>query len=123
TLGFCALKDLWVREPARPLPLKLEGTLVASDVSTRSDEGNTRHATLLVEGDLPATREGVVRQLASDKWTLLREAAGKSGGARTLVLELAKGREQMQVTISELEAGLCAVAQTWVGSDRPDAVP
>ena len=74
-------------------------------------------------GDLPATREGVVRQLASDKWTLLREAAGKSGGARTLVLELAKGREQMQVTISELEAGLCAVAQTWVGSDRPDAVP
>jgi hypothetical protein len=125
TVGFTALKDLWLREPApdRPELLQLEGMLFSTDVTTREDTGGTRSRTLLVEAGLPEARERVVKQLGGAGWLLAREAAGREAGVPTLVLELTRGPEQVVATITELDPTLSSVAQTWIGSDRPDAIP
>ena len=52
-----------------------------------------------------------------------RESGGRLDGQRTLVLEYARGAEQVLTTLVELEPSRVAVSQAWVGTDRPDGMP
>ena len=125
TLGFTVLKDLWVQEPlarANKLPA-LEGTLFSQDVVLREDSGGTQARSALLKNTLRGTRELLAKSFAAAGYTLIRESQLKVEGKPHRIVEFARGKEQAVVSLAEVEPGVVAVQQTWVGSDRPDAVP
>lgn len=125
TVGFTALRDLWVRPPKRPGPglPKLEGTLYSQDISSRDDPGGSGNRTSLVSGDLTQVQQRMVSELERQGFQLVRQAAVKLEGQTRVTMEHARKGEQVMTTLSPVDEGMTAVAQMWVGSDRPDAIP
>ena len=127
TVGFTVLKDLWLSEAppeaGRGPFIQLEGALFSADVGTRDEAGGSQHRAQVVERDMDAVRQEVTTKLAAAGYKAVRESGGKLDGQRTLVLEYARGAEQTITTLVELEPSQVAVSQTWVGTDRPDAMP
>ena len=125
TLGFTVLKDLWVREPlatAAKLP-RLEGALFSQDVVLREESGGTQARSSLHALSVSAAREKLTKAFVSVGYALIRETQLKVDGKVQRVIEFARGKEQAVVSVGEVEAGVVAIQQTWVGSDRPDAQP
>jgi hypothetical protein len=125
TVGFSALRDLWVRAPRKDTPglVKLEGTLFSQDITTRDDPGGSRSRSALVKGPLDEVRRQVSEGLTQQGFTLVRQTGGKLGGEERFTLEHARSGEQVVTTLSRVEDGTTALLQMWMGSDRPDAVP
>lgn len=125
TVGFSVLKDLWLQEPlarATKVPA-LEGTLFSQDVVARDDDGRAQHRAQLVEGTSDQVRQAAVQAWAAQGYSLVRETAVAEQGGRRRVLELARPGEQVVLTLVDAGKRLVAVQQSWVGTDRPDAVP
>jgi hypothetical protein len=125
TLGFTVLKDLWVREPlarATKLPT-LEGALLSQDVVLRDESGGTQARSSLYATTVPAMRDQFFKAFADKGYKMIRETNVKVEGKPQRVIEFSRGREQAVVSLAEVEPGVIAAQQTWVGSDRPDAVP
>ena len=125
TLGFTVLKDLWVREPlarAAKLP-QLEGALFSQDIVLREASGGTQSRASLFQASVETVRESAAKAFGGSGYQLIRESRVKVEGKQQRVLEFARGKEQAVLTFAEVREGLVAVQQTWVGSDRPDAVP
>ncbi len=125
TLGFTVLKDLWVREPlarAAKLP-KLEGALVSQEMVLREESGGTQARAGLYALPMSEVREQANKSFTGNGYALIRESQVKLEGRPQRVLEFARGKEQAVLTLSEVGPNLVAAQQTWVGSDRPDAVP
>ncbi|MFY0566186.1 hypothetical protein ACN28E_20435 [Archangium lansingense] len=127
TVGFTVLKDLWLYEkPASagnsPF-IQVEGALFSADVGSRDEAGGSRHRTQVVERSLDAVRQELTSRFTAAGYALVRESGGRLDGRRTLVLEYARGAEQVLTTLVELEPSRVAVSQAWVGTDRPDGMP
>jgi len=125
TVGFTALRDLWTRPPkSAPKGLvKLEGTVYTQDLATRDDPGGSQNRTSLVSGDLSDVQQRVSAELARQGFEPVRHTATKLGGTTQVTMEHARKGEQVMTTLSAVDEGMTAVVQTWVGSDRLDAVP
>ncbi len=125
TVGFTALRDLWVRAPKRPGSglVKLEGTLFSQDITTRDDPGGSQHRSSLVQGSLDSVRQQVAEAMTRQGYSLIREAGVKLDGEPRFTLEHARKGEQVVTTLSRVDDQTTAVLQMWVGSDRPDALP
>ncbi|MCP3098573.1 hypothetical protein LZ198_06755 [Myxococcus sp. K15C18031901] len=125
TVGFTALRDLWTRPPkAAPKGLvKLEGTVYSQDLATRDDPGGSQNRTSLVAGDLSDVQQRVSGELTRQGFEPVRHTATKLGGTTQVTMEHARKGEQVMTTLSQVDEGMTAVVQTWVGSDRIDAVP
>ena len=125
TLGFSVLKDLWVREPlARAVKLPpLEGALFSSDVVLRDEAGGTQARSSLLEASIEQAREKLVKAFADKGYAIIRDTRVKLDGKSQRVIEFSRGKEQAVVSMIQVEPNLVALQQTWVGSDRPDAVP
>lgn len=125
TVGFTVLRDLWVRAPKKPGPglPKLEGTLYSQDISSRDDPGGSGNRTSLVTGDLTQVQQRASAELERQGFSLVRQNALKMDGETRVTMEHARKGEQVMTTLSPVDEGMTAVAQTWVGSDRPDAIP
>ncbi len=125
TLGFCVLKDLWVREPlarAAKLPV-LEGALLSQDVVLRDESGGTQARSSLFPATVGAVRDRFAKAFTDSGFALIRETNVKLEGVPRRVIEFARGKEQAIIALAEIQPGVIAAQQTWVGSDRPDAVP
>ncbi|MFY1832255.1 hypothetical protein ACN47A_40540 [Myxococcus fulvus] len=125
TVGFTALRDLWSRPPKTPPQglVKLEGTLYSQDLATRDDPGGSQNRTSLVTGALNDVQRRVDTELERQGFSPVRSTVTKLGGGTQVTMEHARKGEQVMTTISEVDEGMSTVLQTWVGSDRPDAVP
>jgi hypothetical protein len=125
TLGFTVLKDVWVHEPlARAVKLPpIEGTLFSEDIVLRDESGGTQARSSLLEGSLDQAREKLVRSFTDKGYVIIRDTRVKLDGKSQRVLEFSRGKEQAVVSMVEVQPRVVAVQQTWVGSDRPDAVP
>lgn len=125
TLGFSVLKDVWVREPlarAAKLPA-LEGALFAEDLVLRDEAGGTQARSGLLEGTVDANVTRLTKGFTDKGYTLIRDTRVKLDGQSQRVIEFSRGKEQAVVSFVQIKPGLVALTQTWVGSDRPDAVP
>ena len=125
TLAFAVLKDVWVHEPlarAAKLP-PIEGTLFSEEMVLRDESGGTQARSVLLEGTLEAARDTVVKGFADKGYAMIRDTRVKLDGKSQRVVEFSRGKEQAVVSMIQLEPKLVAMQQTWVGSDRPDAVP
>ena len=125
TVGFSALRDLWVRAPKKPGSglVKLEGTLFSQDITTRDDPGGSQHRSSLVQGNLTQVRQQLSDSMTQQGFFLVREAGVKLEGEQRFTLEHARKGEQVVTTLSRVDDQTTAVLQMWVGSDRPDALP
>jgi hypothetical protein len=125
TVGFTALRDLWVRAPRNPSTglVKLEGTLFSQDITMRDDPGGSQHRSSLVQGDMDTVRLHLSEAMTQQGFTLVRQAGVKLDGEPRFTLEHARKGEQVVTTFSRVDAQITAVLQMWVGSDRPDALP
>ena len=125
TVGFCALRDFWVRAPKKPGTglVKLEGTLFSQDITTRDDPGGSQHRSSLVQGSLKDVHQQVSDTMTQQGFSLVREAGVKVDGEQRFTLEHARKGEQVVTTLSRVDEQTTAVLQMWVGSDRPDALP
>ncbi|WP_164018396.1 hypothetical protein [Pyxidicoccus trucidator] len=125
TVGFTVLRDLWVSAPKNPSPglVKVEGMLFTQDMSTRDAPGGSQNRSSLVKGSMEEVRLRVSQELGKQGYEPVRQAALKLGGETQLTLEHARKGEQVVTTLRPVEAGLTAMVQMWVGSDRPDAMP
>ncbi|WP_343073588.1 hypothetical protein [Pyxidicoccus fallax] len=125
TVGFTVLRDLWVSAPKSPPPglVKLEGMLYSQDLATRDAPGSSQNRSSLVEGNLEDVRQRVSQALVKEGYAPVRQSALKLGGETQLTLEHARKGEQVLTTLRPVEAGLTAMVQMWVGSDRPDGMP
>jgi hypothetical protein len=121
TVGFTALKDLWVREPVRPAPamVPLEGTLFAQDLSSRDAESPAQLRSMLVKGSVDATRANLDKKLAESGYKQLKESASRPGGSLILVVEYERGSEHVLITLSEVDESVTVVAQTWMNEQEP----
>jgi len=125
TVGFSALRDLWVRAPKKTGTglVKLEGTLFSQDITTRDDPGGSQHRSSLVQGNLAQVRQQLSESMIQQGFFLVREAGLKVDGEQRFTLEHARKGEQVVTTLSRVDDRTTAVLQMWVGSDRPDALP
>ena len=124
TVGFTALRDLWVRAPQKKDGLvKLEGTMFSQDITTRDDPGGSQHRSSLVQGSLDQVRQRVTESMARQGFELVREARVKLEDGPRFTLEHARPGEQVVTTLSGVDAETTAVLQMSVGSNRPDALP
>ncbi|PTL76196.1 hypothetical protein DAT35_51100 [Vitiosangium sp. GDMCC 1.1324] len=125
TVGFTVLKDLWLYEKppdAGKQPfIQVEGALFSAEVGARDEAGGSLHRTQVVERGMDAVRQELVTRFTAGGYTPVRESGGRLDGQRTLVLEHARGAEQILITLVELEPTRVAVSQTWVATDRPGA--
>ena len=125
TLAFSVLKDLWLQagqSVADKVP-QLEGSIFHQDIVARDTDGQTQHRAQLVEVGLDEARNRAVASWKAAGYQLSRESSVVIDGQKQRVLELARGPEQVVVTLGQADANLTAVQQTWIGSDRPDAIP
>lgn len=125
TLGFTVLKDLWVREPlakAVKLPT-IEGTLFSEDIVLRDESGGTQARSSLLAASLEQARDRLVKGFADKGYSMIRETRVKLDGKSQRVLEFSRGKEQAVVSMVQVQPEVIAIQQTWVGSDRIDAVP
>ncbi|WP_224245659.1 hypothetical protein [Hyalangium gracile] len=125
TVGFTALRDLWVRAPRKPGSglVKLEGTLFSQDLTTRDDPGGSQHRSSLVQGSLDSVRQQVSESMTRQGYSLVREAGMKTEDGPRFTLEHSRQGAQVVTTLSRVDEQTTAVLQMWVGSDRPDALP
>jgi hypothetical protein len=125
TVGFTALRDLWVYAPKGQGSglVKLEGTLFSQDITTRDDPGGSQHRSSLVQGSLQTVRQQVSDTMTRQGYTLVREAGANLDGSPRFTLEHARKGEQVVTTLSRVDDETTAVLQMSVGSDRPDALP
>lgn len=125
TVGFTALRDLWVHAPKRPGSglVKLEGTLFSQDITTRDDPGGSQHRSSLVEGSVDTVRQQLTEAMTKQGFSLVREAGMKRDDGPRVTLEHARQGTQVLTTLSRVDDQTTAVLQMWVGSDRPDALP
>jgi len=127
TVGFTVLKDLWLYEKppdgGKGPFIQVEGSLFSADVGSRDEAGGSHHRTQVVERGLDAVREELVSKASAAGYKLVRETGGKLDGQKTHVLEMARGAEQTITTLVEMAPDQVAVSQSWVGTDRPDAMP
>ncbi|MBX5482000.1 MAG: hypothetical protein IRZ16_09215 [Myxococcaceae bacterium] len=129
TLGFTVLKDLWMRADedaagaAREALVPLEGALLSEDLAHDDGQGTALQRTQVVKGTLESVRQELVQRLSSRGFVLNNETATKLDGKRSLTLELGRPGEQVITSLTAVDDGLVGVYQTWIGSDRPDAVP
>jgi len=123
TVGFTVLKDLWieVKPPLAPLQ-PLENTLMSSDMVARDDGGNTQHRTQVVAGGLEPVAEQLASRLRKAGFGEVRMERETQKGRERITLQAGRSGEQLVSVITPLDAQRVAVLQTWVGSDRPDAV-
>jgi hypothetical protein len=126
SLGFSVLKDLWLQAPTghglEALP-RLEGALFHDALSFVDKDGRSGQRTQILQGQLPQVRAEVVKRMGSMGFKPVREGAVRQDGKQQLVIEYARAGEQVVTVLSPMDEGVVAVHQTWVGSDRPDAVP
>lgn len=127
TVGFTVLKDLWLYEkPTSPHGspfIQVEGALFSADVGSRGAAGGSLHRTQVVERGLDTVRQELAARFSAAGYTPVRESGGRLDGQRTLVLEYARGAEQMLTTLVELAPSRVAISQAWVGANRPDGMP
>ncbi|WP_338865382.1 hypothetical protein [Myxococcus stipitatus] len=125
TVGFTALRDLWTRPPKSPAAglVTLEGTIYSQDVTARDDPGGSQNRSALVTGELTDVQQRVSAELARQGYEPVRQSVTKLGGGTQVTMEHARKGEQVMTTVSSVDEGMSTVMQTWVGSDRLDAVP
>lgn len=125
TVGFSVLKDVWLQAGqarADQVP-QLEGSIFQQDLVARDTDGQTQHRASLVEVGLEEARARALASWKNAGYTLARESGVVVDGQKQRVLELARGKAQVVITLAEADAKMTAVNQVWVGSDRIDAVP
>ncbi|OJT20144.1 hypothetical protein BO221_33725 [Archangium sp. Cb G35] len=127
TVGFTVLKDLWLYEKPTSTHgspfIQVEGALFSADVGSRGAASGSLHRTQVVERGLDTVRQELATRFSAAGYTPVRESGGQLDGQRTLVLEYARGAEQMLTTLVELAPSRVAISQAWVGADRPDGMP
>jgi hypothetical protein len=123
TLGFAVLKDLWLKQPPAPQVGPIEGTLAQSDIASRGEDGSSQHRAILVDASLDTTRTRLQAAYLKSGFTLIRESNAKRDGREERVLEFTRGRQQAVAVLVTEDGTITAVEETFVGSDRPDAVP
>lgn len=123
TVGFTVLKDLWLEAKPPLAPLQpLENTLMSSDMVARDDGGNTQHRTQVVAGSMEPVAKELSRLIASAGFGEVRVERETQKGRERITLQASRRGEQLVSVITPMDAKRVAVLQTWVGSDRPDAV-
>jgi hypothetical protein len=125
TVAFSVLKDVWVQggaSTADQVP-QLEGSIFQQDVVARDTDGQTQHRAQLVEAGLDEARTRAIASWKNAGYSLTRESGVVVDGQKQRVIELARGKAQVVVTLAEADQKMTAVQQVWVGSDRHDAVP
>lgn len=126
TLGFSALKDMWLKTPGSPRDgiLTLEGTLHSSDVTFEDGPGGGQHRGHLVERPFQKVYDEVRARLERSGFTLSRQVGQKvEGGRQQMVLEHSGGGQQVVSVVTEMEGNLTALSQMSIGSTRPDLMP
>lgn len=126
TVAFSVLKDVWVQQggasTADQVP-QMEGSIFQQDVVARDTDGQTQHRAQLIEASLEESRARAIASWKNAGYSLTRESGVVVDGQKQRVIELARGKAQVVVTLAEADPKMTAVQQVWVGSDRPDAVP
>ena len=124
TLGFTVLKDLWAEgaQSAAQLP-KLEGAMFAHEAVLRGEAGGTENRWSVVVGTVQSVRDARHAAWLAQSYTLSRESRVTEDGQVHRVLEYARSGQQVVLSLVQLDAEHAALQETWVGSDRPDAVP
>lgn len=125
TMGITVLKDLWTKDPlarANKLP-QIEGVFFSQDLVARDDAGGTQVRAQLLEQPLKTARDQVAKAFTDKGWLLARESGAKEQSGTQRVIEFTRGKEQTVATLVQVDEQMTALNLTWVGSDRPDAVP
>lgn len=125
TVGFTALKDLWVTAPARndPALLQMEGMIFSQDTSARDETGGSITRTQVIQAQLKAARDEAVQKLEAQGFKLDRETASRENGREQRVVEFLRGHDQASVALTDVGDGTVAVHETLVTSSRPDGLP
>lgn len=127
TLGFTVLRDTWIAQAPQkndPGPLApLEGAIFSGDFGANDGQGTTRQRTQIVKGDLDSVRGELMKRMQLQGFSVMRETGEKVDGVRQLVLEHSGPGQQVITVLAPVEGSYVAVTQSWVGSDRLDAVP
>lgn len=116
TVGFVALRDLWVRAPrASDIPSP-EGALYASEIYDREDPDNWTRS-MLVEGSLETARASAEHLLTAEGFDKQSEqtVAGPSAGRR-IIVEHRRGPVEVVTTYVDVEGMLTAVQQSRRGA-------
>lgn len=129
TLVFTVLKDVWIKVGAQsqqaPL-LPAEVTLFSDESGADDGHGRTRQRTQVVEGDLGKWQQEVAQRMKLRGYQLVRESGQKataSDKSERIVYEHARPGQQVITVLTGSPNGLVVVNQTWIGSDRADAIP
>jgi hypothetical protein len=114
TLVFLTLKDLWVRPSDGPRAglAALEGTLMAQDLTARSDPASARHRTSMLNVPVDGARERIRKALENRGFKLVHEFASRGGVRRRFVLGHARGMEHVTTVVSPVDDTASAVFQT-----------
>jgi hypothetical protein len=109
TLGFTALKDLWVHEAVSSRLPKLEGALFSQDVVLRDEPGGSFARSSLLTETVPSAAAQVLGAFSGAGYALARDRTLKS----QRVLEFARGDERAWVGLAQLQPGVVAAQLTW----------
>ncbi len=117
TIGFAAVRDLWLRAHADPQEMfsQTEGVVWLQNVESQDGAARMHHRTALIEMKLEAAADGIKNQLAAAGYGLAQEKALTREGARQLVLEHILGGKRVVTHLVEVEVGATAIVQTCEG--------
>jgi len=121
TLAFSVLTDLWTDASDKPSPVlsHLEGTLFSSDLISRGDQNASQQRTSVISHDLNTTKKSVLADLAGKGFHLTHQSEMVDGKQKGYVLELARGVEQVVMTLMPVDSKMTAMLQSWSGAPHP----
>lgn len=121
TLAFTVLADLWTAAKDKPNPAlsHLEGTLFSTDLVSHGDPNASQQRTAVIAQDLDTTRTRVLADLQAKGFTLTHQAETVDGQKKGDVFELARGSEQLAMTLMPVDSGMTALLQSWSGAPHP----
>jgi hypothetical protein len=117
TIGFAAVRDLWVRAHASPQEMfsPAEGVVWLQNVESRDGAARMYHRTALIENRLGTASDRIKDQLAAEGFSLAGEKWLAREGARQLSLEHIRDRQRVVTHLAEIELGATAIVQTCEG--------
>lgn len=122
TLAFSVLADLWTDAKEKPNPAlsHVEGTLYSTDLISHGDPSASQQRTAVIAHDLETTRQSLLADLAAKGFKLTHQAETvDENKKRGYVLELARGPEQVAMTLVPVDATMTAMMQSWSGAPHP----
>jgi len=114
TIGFAAVRDLWVRADASPKEMfsPADGVVWLQNVESRDGAARMYHQTALIEDKLGAVADRIKGQLAAAGYSLAQEKWLSRQGARQLTLEHTRGGQRVVTHLVEIDVGATAIVQT-----------